>query len=83
MSWMFIVFYVFKQSLKPGEKQQTNLLIFFFSNTSTVWVLIWQFNELDSPYCRCFWNMEIAMSEKAINSVTGGKNWVLPNEAYK
>lgn len=30
MSWMFIVFYVFKQSLKPGEKQQTNLLIFFF-----------------------------------------------------
>lgn len=28
---MFIVFYVYKQSMKPGEKQQTNHLQYFFS----------------------------------------------------
>lgn len=32
---MFIVFYVYKQSMKPGEKQQTNHLQDFFSPSNT------------------------------------------------
>lgn len=71
---MFIVFYVYKQSMKPGEKQQTNHFQYFFFpwNTPT-------HSRSDGPChgCGCSWNVGIVMAGKVINSVTGGQHWVL------